>query len=195
MIMIKRVTSIFSVLALCLLLWNCGVSSTIQHDYDPQYPFRLVRTFAFSKTAVDQVNLLNDLDKRRVLYAMDQALLSKGLLHQDKTPDLKLGFRMTKVRQSTPTQVGFGFGGPWWFLNSTRPVIQERYVIHIQAHDQKSNILAWEGQGVLPIERAMNNPQKRNEVFNKVIAKILKRLPVETQQEMEIEQAQQQVAQ
>lgn len=168
----------FSLFCILFSLLSCGsYFSGVHHDYDAQYAFQTAKTFAFSKTAIDRIELINDLDKKRILYALDQSLLSKGLMHSDSNPSLKLGFRITEIQQNYPAQVGMGFGGPFWFFNTQRPVNQFRYILHIEARDYKTSSLVWEGQGNLPVYRAMDNPQKRSKVFSKVVQRIMRDYP------------------
>ena len=61
-------------------------SVRVAADYDTGATFGNYRTYAFYKPGIDQAKI-SDLDKRRILHAIDQALQKKGLT-KSKDPDL-----------------------------------------------------------------------------------------------------------
>ena len=83
-------------------------------DYDKVAPFETYKTFGFHKEGVDRVEI-SDLDKRRVLRAIETALLEKGFTKSDN-PDLLVNF-FTKEKQQINiynnnfNTFGYGWGG------------------------------------------------------------------------------------
>src|SRR6056300_1918619 len=76
-------------LSIILLFISC---SSIQgySDFDSEVDFSVYKTYAFFKPQIDKVDI-SDLDKRRILKAIDNELSSKGL-SKSETPDILIGF-------------------------------------------------------------------------------------------------------
>jgi hypothetical protein len=72
--------------ALLLTMVSCGSMVSVNADYDKKVDFSTYKTFAFYKTGIDKVEI-SDLDKRRILHAIDQQMLAKGFT-KSENPDL-----------------------------------------------------------------------------------------------------------
>ena len=59
-------------------------SIQIFSDHDSSVDFSGYKTFAYFKTEIDQVNI-SDLDKRRILKALDYQMSSKGLSKSERS--------------------------------------------------------------------------------------------------------------
>ena len=69
---------IFSLLLVTIfVLQSCG-SVRVVSDYDTSVDFSKYKTFAFFKPGIDKAKI-NDIDKRRILKAIEVNLLDKGL--------------------------------------------------------------------------------------------------------------------
>ena len=73
------------ILAIGIFTTSCS-TVRVAADYDTTTSFDHYKTFAFYKPGVDQAKI-SDLDKRRILHAIDQGLQEKGL-SKLKNPDL-----------------------------------------------------------------------------------------------------------
>ena len=85
----------------CYFLTSCQ-SVRVVTDYDKVAPFKTYKTFGFHKEGVDRAEI-NDLDKRRILNAIESALLKKGFTKSD-TPDLMVNF-FTKEKTTKLTSI------------------------------------------------------------------------------------------
>ena len=72
----KKIT-ILLMLAVALGLSSCA-SIYVATDYDRQADFSAMKSFAFFKEGIDKVQI-SDLDKKRILRAIEQNLTTKGL--------------------------------------------------------------------------------------------------------------------
>ena len=61
-------------------------SVRVSSDYDKNVDFKKYKTFAFYKKGIDKVDI-SDLDKRRILRAIESDLLNKGFT-KSENPDL-----------------------------------------------------------------------------------------------------------
>ncbi|WP_333877689.1 DUF4136 domain-containing protein, partial [Flavobacterium sp.] len=82
-------------LLLLFVLASCN-SIRVNSDYDKQVDFAPFKTYAFHKTGIDKVDI-SDLDKKRILRAIDETMAAKGFTKSD-TPDLLISF-FTKERE------------------------------------------------------------------------------------------------
>ena len=81
----KHLVLLFSL----FLLMSCS-SVLVYSDHDSSIDFTKYNTFAYFKPEIDQVKI-SDLDKRRILKAIDAEMSVKGL-SKSETPDLLVGF-------------------------------------------------------------------------------------------------------
>ncbi|WP_311330712.1 DUF4136 domain-containing protein, partial [Capnocytophaga sputigena] len=72
----KKIT-ILLMLAVALGLSSCA-NIYVATDYDHQADFSAMKSFAFFKEGIDKVQI-SDLDKKRILRAIEQNLTTKGL--------------------------------------------------------------------------------------------------------------------
>ena len=103
-------------LLLITLILNSCSSIKVFSDYDRNIDFSNYETFAYFKPEIDKVDI-SDLDKRRILKALDSEMNLKGL-SKSETPDLLIGFT-TKAKEqiyvNTGNNFGWGWGWGWGF--------------------------------------------------------------------------------
>src|SRR5690554_1930512 len=89
-----------SYVVLLTLLFLVSVMSCtsvrVASDYDKEVDFSKYKTFAFYKPGIDKAEI-NDLDKRRMLRAIESELLAKGFT-KSESPDLLVSI-FTKSRE------------------------------------------------------------------------------------------------
>jgi hypothetical protein len=168
----------FFPLLLLAILGSCS-SVSVNADYDKKVEFTQFKTFAFYKNGIDKVEI-SDLDKRRILHAIDTTLIAKGFSKSD-TPDLLINF-FTKEREQIDVNqfnMGWGYGWGWgwnpWMWGGNTSV--SRYVegtLYIDIIDAKKKELIWQGEGIGVLTK---NTQKKEEKINEFVTKILAQYP------------------
>ena len=86
----------FLLISFFFLLLSACSSVNVNSDYDKKVDFSQFKTYAFYKSGIDKVEI-SDLDKKRILYSIDETMTSKGLT-KSETPDLLINF-FTKERE------------------------------------------------------------------------------------------------
>ena len=98
-------------LPLGLLLFSCS-SVDVLTDYDRSATFSNYKTYAFYKTGIDRAQI-SDLDKRRILRAIEDEMARKGYV-KSESPDLLVSiFTTEKERVDVYNNVGWGWGPGW----------------------------------------------------------------------------------
>lgn len=162
-------------------LASCS-SVRVATDYDKNADFNQYKTFAFFKSGIDKVEI-SDLDKRRILNAIDAELTAKGFTKSDN-PDLLINI-FTKSRQQVDVNqfnAGWGYGwgwgwSPWmWGGRSTSVSTSTEGTLYIDLVDAKKKELIWQGEGVGVLTENMNKKEERIQEF---VKKILEKYPPE----------------
>ena len=144
-------TEILPFVIAVLVLSSCR-SVRVVTDYDKVAPFETYKTFGFHKEGVDRVEI-SDLDKRRVLRAIETALLEKGFTKSDN-PDLLVNF-FTKEKQQINIYNNnfntFGYGWGWargpYFGTQYNVSNSTQGTLYIDLIDTKRKELIWQGIG------------------------------------------------
>jgi len=147
----KLIQKTFSLLALLIIMSSCN-SVRVAADYDKNTNFDSYKTFAFFKTGIDKAEI-SDLDKRRILRAIESEMLAKGFT-KSKDPDLLVSI-FTKERQEVNVWNngfgGFGYGwgwSPFWGNNfNTNVSTNSQGSLYIDLIDTKKKELVWQGKG------------------------------------------------
>jgi hypothetical protein len=141
-------TTKFLPLLLLFVLASCS-SVRVNSDYDKKANFEGYKTFAFLKSAVDKVEI-SDLDKKRILHSIDDALASKGFT-KSETPDLLVSiFTKESQRVDIYNNAGFGWGygwGPRFGMGYSNVYTTPEGTLYIDLIDAKTKELVWQGEG------------------------------------------------
>ncbi|MGV6832451.1 MAG: DUF4136 domain-containing protein, partial [bacterium] len=148
----KRLFKKLSVLAFMLIFLSSCVSVRVASDYDTSTNFDSFKTFAFYKNGIDQAEI-NDIDKRRILKAIEQELVARGF-QKSSEPDMLVSI-FTKSREklnvwnNNPWFGGWGWGGFGWgwgagWSNVSRSNESTLYIDLIDANKKE---LVWQGKG------------------------------------------------
>ena len=168
-------------------------SIRVAADYDKEAQFSEYKTFAFFKTGIDKAEI-SDLDKRRILRAIEAELLAKGFTKSEK-PDLLVSL-FTKSQQRVDVYNnawgmgawGWGGWGPWggfgpgwgWGWNQQPNVstsVQGHLYIDLIDADKKE--MVWQGMGTGYLTR---NMEKKEERIKEFVSKIMEKYPPGVQQ-------------
>lgn len=171
----------FLPLLFLFVLASCS-SVRVASDFDKNADFNQYKTYAFYKSGIDKVEI-SDLDKRRILQAIDTELASKGFT-KSENPDLLINI-FTKSRQQVDINqfnAGWGYGwgwgwNPWmWGGNNTSVSTSTEGTLYIDLVDAKKKELVWQGQGIGVLTQNMN---KKDERIQEFVQKILAKYPPE----------------
>ena len=78
-----------------LILTSCS-SVYVNTDYDKKANFAAYKTYAYNKSSIDKLEI-SDLDKKRILRAIDREMTNKGFT-KSETPDLLINI-FTKEKE------------------------------------------------------------------------------------------------
>lgn len=172
--------------ALLLLIAFTSCSSVkVAADYDKAVDFNNYKTFAFFKSGIDKAEI-NDIDKRRILRAIESELLAKGYTISEK-PDLLVSI-FTKSNQRVDVYnnnwgVGaWGWGGPRWGWGwNIQPTVSTstQGVLYVDLIDANKKELVWQGQGTGYLSKNVDKKEERIKAF---VTKIMEKYPPGTEQ-------------
>lgn len=167
-------------LLLLFIVASCD-SVRVYSDYDKSADFTQYKTFAFMKSGIDKVEI-SDLDKKRILKAIDQQLQSKGFT-KSENPDILINI-FTKSREQISVNqfnAGWGYGwgygwNPYMYGGQTSVTSSTEGTLYIDLIDAKKKELIWQGEGTGILTRDTN---RKDEVINNIVTKILAQYPPE----------------
>ncbi|TNJ42589.1 DUF4136 domain-containing protein [Tamlana fucoidanivorans] len=174
-------------LLLTLLVMSCS-SIRVTADYDTQANFEDYRTFAFFKTGIDRAEI-SDLDKRRILRAIEAELLSKGFT-KSENPDLLVSIFTKSSQRVDVYNNAWGYGawgwggwgpyggfyGPGWGWGWNQPSVSTSTEgqLFIDLLDAKKKELVWQGMGTGYLTR---NMEKKDALIKEFVSKIMEKYP------------------
>ncbi len=91
----KKLKHILPLILIAVVMTSCS-SVRVAADYDKTANFNDFKTFAFYKTGIDKAEI-NDIDKRRILRAIEKDMLAKGFV-KSENPDMLVSI-FTKSRK------------------------------------------------------------------------------------------------
>ena len=190
----KRIFKLIPVLIVAILLSSCS-SIKVAADYDREVNFDQYNTFAFFKPGIDQAEI-SDLDKRRILRAIETELMAKGMT-KSENPDMLVSI-FTKSNQSVNVYnnawgagawgwggfnrwgwgwgPGFGWGPGWgagWGGNSVSTKTEG--MLFIDFVDAKEKELIWQGSGTGYL--VTKNIDKKEARIKEFVAKTIEQFP------------------
>jgi len=170
-------------LLLLFIAASC-VSVRVSSDYDKNTDFNQYKTFAFYKKGIDKVEI-SDLDKRRILRAIETDLLAKGF-SKSENPDILVNI-FTKSREKINVYNNNYYGWyPWYYggfghygygfghgayNNVSRSTEGTLFIDLIDANKKE---LAWQGMGTGALTTSGDIAKKEErikEFVNEIMAK------------------------
>ena len=164
-----------------LLLFIFTSCSTVRvaTDFDKEVNFNQYNSFAFFKPGIDKAEI-NDLDKKRILRAIENELTAKGMT-KSETPSLLISI-FTKERQRVDVynnSFGYGWGwNPWYYgsyYGGSSVSRSTEGTLFIDLIDAKTNNLVWQGMGNADL--ISSNMEKKEERIREIVMKILAEYP------------------
>ena len=179
----KRNLITLPIIMLLLVVTSCS-SVRVAADYDKNASFNDYKTFAFYKPGIDKAEI-SDLDKRRILRAIEAELMAKGLT-KSEDPDMLVSI-FTKSQQRVDVYNnawgwgGWGWGGfgPGWGWGWNQPSVSTTTegTLYIDLIDSKKKELIWQGMGTGYISK---NMEKKEERIREFVTKVMEKYPPET---------------
>lgn len=168
---------LFALAMFAFMLASCA-TVRVASDYDKTVDYTDYKTFGFYKQGVDKVEI-SDLDKKRILKAIEENLLAKGFTKSEK-PDLLVNI-FTKSREEVNVNqfnsgwgYGWGFGwNPYWG-GRTSVTTSTEGTLFIDLIDAKKKELVWQGEGTGELTK---NAEKKDENVREFVSKILGQYP------------------
>ena len=171
-------------LIIVLLLSSCA-SIQVLSDYDKEADFSTYKSYAFYKTGIDKAQI-SDLDKKRILRAIDTELTSRGFV-KSKSPDILISI-FTKEKEQVDIYNNYwsgyyGWGwSPWyWGPGSRGNNISTRTEgsLYIDLIDSKSRELVWQGKGIGNLSN-IKDITKKEQRINEFVSQIMQQYPPNT---------------
>ncbi len=179
-------------LVLGLFLGGCS-SVDVLPDYDQTATFSNYKTYAFYKTGIDRAQI-SDLDKRRILRAIEDEMALKGFV-KSGDPDLLVSiFTTEKERVDVYNNVGWGYGwggawgwgyGPYWGWGpgwgyGWGPSVSTSTegALYIDLIDTRQKELIWQGRGQGTLGNT-SNIEKKEARIREFVSKIMEAYPPE----------------
>ena len=174
-------------LAIVLIMVASCSSVRVSADYDRKADFNTLKTFAFFKTGIDKAEI-SDLDKRRILRAIETEMLAKGFT-KSKNPDILVSIFTKSSQRVDVYNNSWGFGGwggggfgPWggfgpgWGWGFNQPAVSTNVegVLFIDLVSSAKKELIWQGKGTGYLT---DKVEKKDERIQEFVSKILEQYP------------------
>jgi hypothetical protein len=173
----KKLFKIVTVVLVTLVITSCS-SVRVASDFDKNADFNSYNSFAFYKAGIDKAEI-SDLDKRRILRAIESELLKKGMT-KSENPDLLVSI-FTKSRERINIHnngygpYGYGWGWSPYYWNSYAHVSHSTEgSLYIDLIDANKNELIWQGMGTGYLPKRMELKEERIKEF---VMKIMEKYP------------------
>ncbi len=159
------------IILLLLILTSCS-SIHVTTDYDTKTDFSQVKTFAFYKKGIDKAPI-SDLDKRRILRAIESELQAKGMTKSEE-PDVLISI-FTKAKKQIDVYNNYN---PYYYGPYQRQQITKytEGTLLIDMIDRTTKKLLWQGVGKGALTKS-SKPEKREAVVQKFVQEILEKYP------------------
>ncbi|MBV2196489.1 MAG: DUF4136 domain-containing protein [Flavobacterium sp.] len=164
-----------SVLFLVATFFSCS-SVRVNADYDKKANFENYKSYAYLKSGVDKAEI-SDLDKKRILYAIDEVMATKGFTKSENPDVLVSIFTKERERVDVYNNVGFGWGwgwNPWWGMGYSNVSTSPEGILFIDIIDANTKELVWQGEGSGYLTK---NTEKKEERIKEFVSKILEQYP------------------
>ena len=178
-------------LAIMVLVSSCS-TVRVASDYDQTVNFNEYKTYAFYKPGIDKAEI-SDLDKKRILRAIETEMASKGFT-KSQNPTVLVSIFAKANKRIDVYQNNFGFRGGWgwggfgrfggwgggfgpWGGGAFGNNISERTegVLYIDLLDVNKKQLVWQGKGTASL--ISGNIEKRESRIQEIVKEIMEVYP------------------
>lgn len=167
------------ILVIVALVFTSCTTVRVVTDYDRQADFGSYKSYAFYRPGIDKAEI-SDLDKKRILRAIDAELRAKGL-NKSESPDMLVSI-FTKERERVDVynnNFGWGWGwNPWWYGGGWGSTVSRTTegTLYIDLIDAKTNELVWQGLGSARLVTG-SDIDKKDERIREIVHEIMERYP------------------
>ncbi|WP_179020908.1 DUF4136 domain-containing protein [Winogradskyella forsetii] len=182
----KKLLKFTPLFLLVIGLSSCS-SVRVASDYDREANFDTYKTFAFFKPGIDKAEI-NDIDKRRILRAIEAELMAKGMT-KSENPDMLVSI-FTKSNQRVDiynnswgagawgwggfNRWGWGWGpGMGWGGNNVSTTTEG--MLFIDFIDANKKELVWQGSGTGYL--VTRNVDKKEARIKEFVSKTMEQFP------------------
>ncbi len=184
---------ILAIPVLFILFLSSCASVNVLSDYDRQTDFKEYKSYAFYKTGIDRAQI-SDLDKKRILRAIETEMDSLGFVKSDKPDILVSIFTNERVEVDVYNGYGYGYGygwgwgwpgyygyynpywGPGYYGNNVSTRTEGS--LYIDLIDTEKKELVWQGRGVGTLNTT-KNIEKKEKRIRQFVSQILQQYPPE----------------
>ena len=174
-----KTIKLLSVLFVTAVIASCS-SVRVATDYDDNADFSSYTSYGYLKEGIDKVEI-SDLDKKRIMRAIDQEM-AKKVFTKSENPHILVNI-FTKARQEVNVNqfnYGWGYGWGWgwhpymWGPGYSNVSTSTEGTLYIDFIDAKRKELVWQGvgSGVLTMDR-----DRKQERINEFVEKIIAQFP------------------
>jgi hypothetical protein len=166
----------FLPLILLFLVASCS-SIRVTTDYDTTADFSKYKTFAFYKKGIDKAEI-SDLDKRRILRAVESEMLANGFTKSDE-PDLLVNIFAKSTQKVDVYNNSYYYGWHPWYYGPNFGTQISKYTegtLFIDLIDANKKELAWQGIGSGALSTS-GNIAKKEEKIKEFVAEIMAKYP------------------
>lgn len=165
-----------SFLLILFVLASCS-SVRVNADYDKKVDFNQYKTYAYIKANIDKVEI-SDLDKKRILRSIDEAMTAKGF-SKSQNPQLLVSIftqESERVDVYNNNMWGMGFGwNPWWGGMGMNAVsVTPEGTLFIDFFDARTKDMIWQGEGSGYLTK---DAEKKDARIKEFVDKILEQYP------------------
>ncbi|MBX2829331.1 MAG: DUF4136 domain-containing protein [Flavobacteriaceae bacterium] len=171
----KGIATLFFLL---IVLSSC-TTVRVATDYDREANFGEYSTYAFFKPGIDKAEI-SDLDKKRILRAIDAELSAKGMV-KNENPTILVSI-FTKERERVDVynnNFGWGWGwNPWWWGGAYGSTVSRSTEgsLYIDLIDAQTQELVWQGVGSARLITS-GDIDKKEERIREIVREIMVAYP------------------
>ena len=181
----KKLIKFTPILLFTILLSSCS-SVRVAADYDREANFDQYKTFAFFKPGIDKAEI-SDIDKRRILRAIEAELMAKGMT-KSENPDMLVSI-FTKSNQRVNIYNNAWGAGAWgwggfnrwgwgWgpgFGGGNQVSTKTEGMLFIDLIDANKKELIWQGSGTGYL--VTRNVEKKETRIKEFVGKTMEQFP------------------
>jgi hypothetical protein len=164
-----------------LFTLSCS-SVRVNSDYDESANFTAYKTYGYLKGGVERVKI-SDLDKKRILTAIDAEMAKKGFT-KSENPDFLVNIFTEANKEVNVNNYGWGgwgwggwgWGGwgPGWGWGGNYVSTHTEGTLYIDVIDAAKKELVWQGVGTGVLTK---NRDKKQELIDEFVQKIMEQFP------------------